>query len=251
MLARPKTSAADLIAWGKLTNAGQTCVAPEHVYVHRSVEQRFVQRWRKTVAQRYGADDAAVAASPDFGRIISTWHAERLSRLIDDAVAHCAQVLAGGARDVASRFVGPTLLGGVPQAAQIESEEIFGPVLPLRVFDAIDEVITRINAAPKPLALYLWSRSRKQIAQVTARTSSGGLGLNHCVQQYAHGNLPFGGISNSGMGSAHGFHGFKAFSHERAMLAAGQWMAVKLFFPPYSSRKRRLGRTLVDLLARF
>lgn len=244
-------AAVDLLAWGKLTNAGQTCVAPDHVYVHRSVEHRFVQRWRDVVAQRFGADDAAVAASPDFGRMITARHAERVAGLITDATWRGARVLAGGVRDPSVRYVGPTLLGDVPDAARIESEEIFGPVLPMRVFDSIDEVIARVNSAPKPLALYLWSRNRARIARVTALTSSGGLGLNHCVQQYAHGNLPFGGVNSSGIGSAHGFHGFKAFSHERAMLAAGFLMAVKIFFPPYSPTKHRISRALVGLLARF
>lgn len=243
-------AAADLIAWGKLTNAGQTCVAPDHVYVHRSVALRFVQRWRQTVADRFGASDAAVASSADFGRMISVRHAERVAALVDDATERGARILAGGARDVSARYISPTLLGDVPDAARIEWDEIFGPVLPMRVFDTIDEVIGRINAAPKPLALYLWSRDSRSIAKVTARTSSGGLGLNHCVQQYAHGNLPFGGVNNSGIGNAHGFYGFKAFSHERAVLSAGPLMAVRTFFPPYSRTKYRLGRALVDFLAR-
>jgi len=244
-------AAAELLAWGKLTNAGQTCVAPDHVYVHRSVAQRFVKRWREAVAERFGSDDAAVGSSADFGRMISTRHAERVTALMDDATSRGAKILAGGARNPAARYVGPTLLGEVPDAARIETEEIFGPVLPLRVFDSIDDVIERINAAPKPLALYLWSRDRRRIASVTTRTSSGGVGLNHCVQQYAHGNLPFGGVNNSGIGNSHGVHGFRAFSHERAVLAAGPLMAVKFFFPPYSPSKLTLSRALVGMLARF
>jgi len=244
-------AAAELLAWGKLTNAGQTCVAPDHVYVHRDVEQRFVLRWKEAIAKRFGLDDTAVAASPDFGRIISVRHAQRLADLIADATSRGARVLAGGDHDVSARYVGPTLLGEVPDTSRIEREEIFGPVLPVRVFDSIDDVISRINAAPKPLALYLWSRSRGNVEKVTKQTSSGGLGLNHCVQQYAHGNLPFGGVNNSGIGSAHGFHGFKAFSHERAVLAAGPLMAVKLFFPPYSPFKLGLSRALVSLLGRL
>jgi len=241
--------AADLLAWGKLTNAGQTCVAPDHVYVHRSLERRFVQRWRETVAARFGADDAAVSASRDLARMVSERHAQRVAALLDDAVARGAVLLDGGRHDAAARYVAPTLLGNVPDDAAIQREEIFGPVLPLRSFDSLDEVIDRINAAPKPLALYLWSRNRERIRRVTERTSSGGLCLNHCVQQYAHGNLPFGGVNHSGLGSAHGFHGFKAFSHERAFLAAGPFMALKLFFAPYTATKLRMSRWLVNLLA--
>jgi aldehyde dehydrogenase (NAD+) len=174
-----------------------------------------------------------------------------VSALLDDARSRGARVLAGGGCDTAVRYVQPTLLGGVPDDARIEAEEIFGPVMPLRVFDSLDEVIARIDARPKPLALYLWSGDRDSIAAITARTSSGGLGLNLCVQQYAHGNLPFGGVNHSGIGNAHGWHGFKAFSHERACLAAGPLNAVRMFFPPYTTGKLRLGRAMVSLLARL
>jgi aldehyde dehydrogenase (NAD+) len=244
-------SAAGLILWGKLTNAGQTCVAPDHVYVHSSVKERFVLLCRELIAKRYGATDAAVASSNDFGRMIHERHAERVGGLIDEAVAQGAELLAGGYHDASSRYVAPTLITGVPPSSRMSGEEIFGPVLPIEAYDRLDEVIARINSAPKPLALYLWSRNRHAIAQVTAQTSSGGMCLNHCVQQYAHSGLPFGGVNNSGMGNAHGFFGFKAFSHERAFLKAGPLDAVKLFFPPYTNWTRKLSRGLLEVLRRF
>ena len=240
--------AADLILWGKLTNAGQTCVAPDHVFVHHSVRERFVQRCRDTIAARYGASDAAIGASLDLARMITSRHAERLGALIDDARAHGATLLAGGAHDAAARFVAPTLLGDVPAQARVASEEIFGPVLPIEAFDALDEVIRRVNAAPKPLALYVFSRRRTTAERVIAQTSSGGVCINHCVQQYAHAGLPFGGVNHSGIGSAHGVFGFKAFSHERALLAAGRLTLVSLFYPPYARRKTGLADKLVQML---
>lgn len=240
--------AADLILWGKLTNAGQTCVAPDHVFVHRSVRECFVRRCRETIEARYGASDAAVAASPDLARMITPRHAGRLGALIDDARARGATVLAGGAHDAASRYVAPTLLGDVPAEARIASEEIFGPVLPIETFDTLDVVIRRINASPKPLALYVFSQRKRAAARVIEQTSSGGVCVNHCVQQYAHAGLPFGGVNHSGIGSAHGVFGFNAFSHQRAVLAAGRLTLVSLFYPPYTGWKTGLGRRLVRTL---
>jgi len=237
--------AASLIVWGKLTNAGQTCVAPDHVFVHRSVAAAFADLCRQAIAARFGATDAAVAASADLGRMINARHAARVGALIDDAVAHGAKLLAGGSHDAAARYVAPTLLTDVPAEARIASEEIFGPVLPIEAYDSLDDVIARINAAPKPLALYLWSKDKRTAAKVMTQTSSGGICLNHCVQQYAHSGLPFGGVNNSGIGNSHGVFGFKAFSHERAFLKAGPLMVLALFFPPYTRRTAQLSRGLL------
>ena len=240
--------AAEHVMWGKLVNAGQTCVAPDHLYVHRSVMDRFVALCREVLAERFGADAAAVAASESLGRMVHSRHAQRVVALVDDAVAQGARVLAGGAHDAQRRYVAPTLLAEVPDAARIAQEEIFGPVLPIAPFDSLDEVIARINAAPKPLALYLWSRDAGAVEQLRSETSSGSFCVNLCLQQYAHQNLPFGGVNNSGIGNAHGFFGFKAFSHERAVLAGGPFSALKLLFPPYTAGKAKLGFKLVQMV---
>ena len=118
-------------------------------------------------------------------------------------------------------------------------EEIFGPLLPVIGFRDLDEVIARINDGPKPLALYIWGRDDANIRKVMQQTSSGGACINHCVVQFLHGNLPFGGVNNSGIGSAHGHFGFKAFSHERAVVRT-RIMLAKMFFPPYTALTRRL-----------
>jgi aldehyde dehydrogenase (NAD+) len=240
--------AAELVLWGKFTNAGQTCVAPDYVVVHRSVRDRFVQHCRDVIAARYGTTDAAIAANPDLARMITTRHAERIGALIDDAMACGAALLAGGGYDAAARYVAPTLLGDVPPQARIAGEEIFGPVLPIETYDSLDEVIHRINAAPKPLALYLFSQSKRAVARVIERTSSGGVCVNHCVQQYAHPGLPFGGVNHSGIGNSHGEFGFRAFSHERAFLTSGPVMPLSLFYPPYAAWKARLSRKLVQMI---
>lgn len=241
-------TAVRMLAWGKLTNAGQTCVAPDHVYVHRSVEARFVECWRQVVADRYGANSEAVRRSPDLARMINVRHAERVAALVDDALALGAQRLDGGDYNTASCYIAPTLLGQIPDGARIETEEIFGPVMPLRTFDSLGEVISRINLAPKPLALYVFARDQACIEKVRDETSSGSFGVNLCVQQYAHAKLPFGGVNNSGLGNAHGVHGFRAFSHERACLSNGPLNGVRMFFPPYTSHKLRLAQWLARLV---
>jgi aldehyde dehydrogenase (NAD+) len=128
------------------------------------------------------------------------------------------------------------------------SEEIFGPVLPLIPYRDVDAVVRQINAGHKPLALYIWSRNSERTRQILQKTSSGGVAINHCVLHYAHGNLPFGGVNNSGIGNAHGHFGFKAFSHERALLKSGPIMMAKMFFPPYTDTKKKLIRLTVDSL---
>jgi aldehyde dehydrogenase (NAD+) len=238
-------SAAEHIIWGKMVNAGQTCIAPDYVYVHREVADRFVDLCRSTIASRFGDSDAAIKGSPDFPRMIHSRHAERVARLIDDAVKAGSQIACGGASDAGSRYVAPTLLRAVPAHALVRREEIFGPVLPILEFDSLDTVISEINAAPKPLAIYAWTRDEGTIEALQTNTSSGSLCVNLCLQQFAQHNLPFGGVNTSGIGNAHGFFGFKAFSHERAVMKAGPLSALKLLFPPYDARKRRLSELLI------
>jgi aldehyde dehydrogenase (NAD+) len=237
--------AAEHIIWGKMVNAGQTCIAPDYVYVHRDVADRFVELCRTTIAQRYGDSDTAIKSSPDFPRMIHRRHAERVARLIDEAVQSGSQLAFGGSSDAESRYVAPTLLRNVPASAQIRQEEIFGPVLPILTFDSLDTVIAEINAAPKPLALYVWSKNDRTIQALETNTSSGSLCVNLCLQQFAQHNLPFGGVNTSGIGNAHGFFGFKAFSHERAVMSAGPLSALEMLFPPYNEKKRRLSEMLV------
>ncbi|HRH16414.1 MAG TPA: aldehyde dehydrogenase family protein [Aquabacterium sp.] len=242
------TTAAETLMWGKLTNCGQTCVAPDHVYVHESVKDKFVAECKRVIGERYGQNAQAQQASPHFARVINQRHTQRIAGLLDDARTRGARFLQGGEVDVASSFVAPTLLDNIPADASIMSEEIFGPVLPIIAWRDLDQVIREINAQPKPLALYIWSRNKARTRRIMAETSSGGVGINHCVLHFAHGNLPFGGVNNSGIGSAHGIHGFKAFSHERAVLKSGPIMVAKLFFPPYDGFKPKLIRAVVDML---
>ncbi|HYD97680.1 MAG TPA: aldehyde dehydrogenase family protein, partial [Noviherbaspirillum sp.] len=240
--------AAETLMWGKFLNAGQTCVAPDYVYVHDTVKDAFVAECRKVLQARYGTSAADQKRSADLTRIVNQRHTQRVASLLSDAVARGAAVQTGGEVDLAQCYVAPTLLDRVPPDADIMEEEIFGPLLPILGYAKLDTVIAEINARPKPLALYIWSRDKKEIDTVLARTSSGGACVNHCVMHFAHGGLPFGGVNNSGIGSAHGHFGFLAFSHERAVLRATPLMLVKLFFPPFTEGRRRLIRSVVDML---
>ena len=236
--------AARNIMWAKFANAGQTCIAPDHVYVHHSVKDEWVRCCQQELQKAYGSGLAQQAASPHLARMVNDRHTARVNGLLQDAQAHGARVLAGGAALPESCFVQPTLLDQAPPQARVMQEEIFGPLLPVIGFGSIDEVITAINAAPTPLALYIYSRNRAQIDQVLAQTSSGGACVNHALVQFLHGHLPFGGVNNSGLGNAHGFHGFKAFSHERAVVQTQLPLAATLLgageVPPLIRKAMRL-----------
>jgi aldehyde dehydrogenase (NAD+) len=240
-------TAADTLVWGKLMNAGQTCVAPDHVYAHESVKDAFVKALDAAIERRYGPE-ATRAANRDLARIINQPHVRRLNGLLEDAVERGACLHSGGRIDLEGRYVPPTILTDVPDAAHIMQEEIFGPLLPVNGYRDLDAVIERINSGPKPLALYVYGRDRAEIDHVLLATSSGGACVNHCVLQFAHGSLPFGGVNQSGMGSAHGFFGFRAFSHERAVLRAHTPMLSRMFFPPFTAKRLRMIRRVVDLL---
>ncbi|MEN9452694.1 MAG: hypothetical protein RLZZ369_1753 [Pseudomonadota bacterium] len=239
---------AEALMWGKFTNCGQICVAPDHVYVHESVKDKLVEQCKAVLAERYGVTPQEQRNSPHLARVINQRHTQRLAGLLQDAQSRGARVLAGGEVDVATCYIAPTLIEQIPQDAQIMTEEIFGPLLPIMTYRDLDTVVREINAQPKPLALYVFSTHKQRTRRLLAQTSSGGVAINHCVLHYAQGNLPFGGVNNSGIGNAHGHFGFKAFSHERAVLKSGPILMAKLFFPPYTGFKQKLIRATVDIL---
>lgn len=230
--------AAKTSLWAKFTNNGQTCIAPDHIYVHAAVKDAFLKHCIDALDNIYGKD-AQKVDSPDLARIVNPRHVARLKGLLDDATARGAHVISGGQIDESKRYIAPTLLDSIPEDAEIMREEIFGPLLPIITFTELDQVIARINANPKPLALYVWSRNNENIKKVMQQTTSGGACINHSVVQFLHGNLPFGGVNNSGIGSGHGYHGFLAFSHERGVVRS--WLILaRMFYPPYTNLTRKL-----------
>ncbi|NMM36450.1 MAG: aldehyde dehydrogenase family protein [Glaciimonas sp.] len=233
--------------WGKFSNNGQTCIAPDHVYVHATIKEEFSRECALALTASYGATAAQQLHSPALARVVNTRHTERIAALLQDATRRGARVVFGGEVRVEDCFVQPTLLDSVPSDAKIMQEEIFGPVLPIIAFDDLEQVIGLINAQPKPLALYIWGRNKQRINQVLDNTSAGGSCINDCLVQYAHGGLPFGGVNNSGIGSAHGWYGFRAFSHERSVVRTRVHL-VRMFFPPYGRVTRRILNFVLRIL---
>ncbi len=242
--------AAETILWGKFVNAGQTCVAPDYLYVHASVRDAFVRACQAVIKNRYGDNAQSQRSNTEYTHIINQRHTQRIEGLLQDATARGARVLCGGEVDAAGNYIAPTLVDNVPFDARLMQEEIFGPVLPIIPYTDLHEVIAAINADHKPLALYMWSTNQSNIDTVLTQTSSGGACVNHCMIQFAHGNLPFGGVNNSGIGNAHGIYGFKAFSHERAVLEGGWLPGIRVYFPPYTAGRTRLMQWLVKWVSR-
>ena len=228
--------AAKSVMWGKFTNCGQTCIAPDYVLVHKTVKSRFLKECEKVLKQAYGKEPSK---SPDYARMVNTHHFERVKSLIAQALDSGAKLFCGGDTDAAENFIAPTLLCDVPIDCDLMREEIFGPVLPAIEFSTLDEVIAHINAGPKPLALYVYTKNPRHAEQLITQTSAGGSCINQCVVQYLHINAPFGGVGNSGIGNSHGLWGFKAFSHERTVVenkfSMSHWLA-----PPYTDFVRRM-----------
>ncbi len=231
--------AAAKVAFARFLNAGQTCVAADHVWVHRDVERAFLDALREQVSKRYGDDPRT---SPDFGRMVNSRHAERVRALLD---AGGFDVELGGEVDVEGRYVAPTVLRGVARESAVMTEEIFGPVLPVLTFGDLDEVIEAVTAGDKPLALYLFTRSEEVVRQVETRTSSGGLVVNDAVVQLLVSSLPFGGVGASGYGAYHGRWGFETFSHRKAVFQRPmRFKDLPLLNPPYSRWKAAVTRHL-------
>jgi aldehyde dehydrogenase (NAD+) len=225
------------IAWGKFLNAGQTCIAPDYVLVHRDREAELVEALRGAVAGFYGDDPSA---SPDFARISSARHHARLAALLGEGEAAF-----GGKVDASQRYLAPTALRGVSPDSKLMQEEIFGPVLPVLPVAGMDEAVEFVNRGEKPLALYLFTRNGATEADVLARTASGGACVNGTIMHLADARLPFGGVGESGMGAYHGRHSFEAFSHRKSVMTRGMRFDPKLMYPPYGRRKTRLMKRLM------
>ncbi len=241
-------AAARSVANGNHQNAGQICIAPDYLFVHDAVYTEFMAELKQAYADFLGADARAQRDSADYTRIISERHAERLQRLIQDAVEKGANIVFGGDTCVADRYVQPTALENVPVDARIMEEEVFGPVLPVIRYNDVETVIRHINSHPKPLALYVFANDRQLTDHVVSNTSSGNVSVNATLAHFAQHHLPFGGVNNSGLGSSHGYHGFKAFSHERGILV-NHFGLLSLFFPPYTNWSRRLMNVVMRWMA--
>lgn len=230
--------AAEKIVWGKFMNSGQTCIAPDYVLIHASKEQEFLRQASLMIDKLFYNNN--ILDKNSYGKIISTNHYQRLKSLRDIAVEDGALIIKGGTDNDDDQTIEPVLLSKVSISSTIMQEEIFGPLLPVISYESIDKAIDFINQKPKPLALYIFSGSDGVIKNTIRQTSAGGTCVNDVVIHISNPNLPFGGIGNSGAGSCHGFFGFKAFSHERAVMYQSKIDFSKIAYPPYSEKKNLL-----------
>jgi len=207
--------AADL-ASAKQFNGGQACISPDYVFIPETQLGKLVEGFRTNVAHNL-LDEQGAFRTDAIAQIVNPANFARVKCLFDDAVAQGATVAAGGVLEEDSRTIHPTMLTGVTPQMKILQEEIFAPVIPVMTYDSLDRAIEYIEARDKPLALYIYSTDETAIQHVLGRTSSGGVTINGVFSHYLENKLPFGGVNHSGMGSYHGYFGFKAFSHERAI----------------------------------
>ena len=221
--------AARRIAFGKVLNAGQTCVAPDYLLLHRSVKDAFVREYRRALEEFFPGGDYG-----ELPCIVNDKHFRRASRLLAGQ-----RVLIGGETDLARRFIAPTLLDETDPAAPVMQEEIFAPILPMLCWQEREEVVRFVQSRPKPLALYLFTRDKEMERAVFDRCSFGGGCLNDTIVHLACSGLPFGGVGNSGMGSYHGKQSFDTFTHYRSVLKKANWLDLPMRYHPYSGEKLR------------
>ncbi len=224
--------AARRIAWGKFMNAGQTCVAPDYLLVCQSVKEKFILLLREQIKVNFGNDPEK---SPDYVRIISREHYERLGKLMEEGILVC-----GGEKIADELYIAPTVLDKITMDSKIMEREIFGPILPIISVDNFDEALEIVRSRPKPLAAYYFSKNSKRIEKFLTTTSSGGVSINDTVMHLCSANLPFGGVGPSGMGSYHGKASFQTFSHAKSILIKNKYFDFPLRYLPYTKWKQKI-----------
>ena len=229
--------AAKRIAWGKFINAGQTCIAPDYILVDAEVKDEFVVQLKKAILELYGENPAV---SPDYARIVNQRQLDRLKGLLSSA-----NIVVGGEVNDADRYLAPTVLDNVKWSDGVMESEIFGPILPILTYDHLDNAIALVNQRPKPLALYIFSKSDHVQATIVKGISSGGVCINDTVLQVSVGNLPFGGVGDSGTGSYHGKASFDTFSHDRSFLKRSILFDLDWRYAPYTDDRLKFLKKIV------
>lgn len=229
--------AAQKIVWGKFLNSGQTCIAPNYIYVHESQAQKLKDSLIEQIEIQYSKLDTTRT------KIVNSNHFGRLTDLLDKTISAGGKLLYGGEKDGKINFLSPTLISDITIDSPIFKEEIFGPILPILTYSNLEEVIETINKTEKPLALYIFSKSRKNQNYILNNTSSGTTAINETTVQFAQNHLPFGGVNNSGIGKAHGEFGFYEFSNLKSVLKQRVgFTSLKMIYPPYTNFKKKLIR---------
>ncbi len=220
--------AASSISFGKFINAGQTCIAPDYIYVKEEVHDEFIKILKETINKKYAHVD-------QFGHIINDRHFTRLQSLIIDD-----KVIYGNVMDESKKFISPTIMDQVTWDDKVMQEEIFGPILPILTFNDIDELIGLLKSKEKPLALYLFTKQNKTVKKVFSTLSFGGGAINDTIMHVSNGYIPFGGVGQSGLGSYHGKTSFETFSHLKPYIRANMFFEMTLAHPPYNKTKEKI-----------
>lgn len=224
--------AAKRIVWGKMLNAGQTCIAPDYLLVNSKVKDQLLPELKKVIIKFYGTD---ASKSPDYPRIINEANIDRLAILIENT-----DIYYGGNYNKANKYFEPTIVDHISFDMPIMQQEIFGPILPVIIYDEISEAIDIVNSMPKPLALYFFSNCIRKQRKVVKNISAGGVTINDTIMHIASNKLPFGGVGNSGMGSYHGRFSFNTFSNQKPVVYKGTWLDIPIRYAPYRNKLKIL-----------
>ena len=230
--------AAKRIVWGKLVNAGQTCVAPDYVLVEESIKDRFVDYVKAAIRQFYGEN---IQESDDFGRIVNERQFDRLKEIIDREKGN---IIFGGNTDKHDLYIEPTLLDGVNFSSPSMEDELFGPILPIIAYTDLPAIIRQVRKLPKPLAAYMFSEHERAQEYFLQELSFGGGCINDTISHVGSAFLPFGGVGSSGVQSYHGEASFTLFTHQKSILKKNTKLPINIVFPPYKN-KVKLVRTLL------
>lgn len=232
--------AAKRIAYAKFVNAGQTCIAPDFIFIHPSVEKEFIAEMQKFLIDFYGKDPEK---SPYFARIINEKHHNRIKKYLSEG-----SILMGGATNDAARYIAPTLLQVEKTTDEVMQTEIFGPVLPLLTYNHINEIIAYNQENEKPLAFYVFGDDTAEIETLLNHCQYGGACVNDCLSHIINNKLPFGGIGASGFGNYHGKYSFEAFSQAKAVVYRKTWFDSKIKYPPYTEDAFQLLKKMMRFL---
>ncbi len=230
-------TAADKIVWGRFLNSGQTCIAPDYVLVDEQVKEILIIALKNSIKKFF---DEHPNKSDSYCRIVNERHFLRLKNHLEDAKNKGATIEIGGDVIANEKYISPTIISNISKEASLMKEEIFGPILPIISYKDKEDAVNYVNANEKPLALYIYCKSKKFENYIINNTRAGSTCINNNVLQYANHHLPFGGSNNSGIGKVHGFFGFQEFSNSRSVLKQHIFGANQLLFPPYTNLKQRL-----------
>ena len=225
------------LIWAKYLNAGQTCIAPDYVYIHKSIQKDFLNECKKEIENAHYSFE-----NGNYVQIINTKNCERLIQLIDTK-----KIFHGGNHDISNRYIEPTILENVKEEDEIMKDEIFGPILPVLSYTDLTSIISKIKERPKPLSCYVFTKDKDLKKRILNEISFGSGAINESIMQISNSNLPFGGVGESGIGSYHGESGFKTFSHYKSILEKSNWIEFPLKYFPHTARKLKIIKFLMKL----